>query len=123
MTMGLRVLGVEDDADSAETLVMLLGLWGHESRTASDAAEATAAAAEFEPDVILLDIGLPGADGYEVARTLRDAGHDCTLVAMTGYGQVEDKERAHAAGFDHHVTKPADPPLLEKLLAKVAARA
>jgi len=106
-----RILVVDDNADAAEALALVLGMTGHEVRLAGDGPSALAAAAEFRPEVVLLDIGLPGMDGYEVARRLRsgDGLRDMSLVALTGYGQEADRERARAAGFDHHLVKPASP--------------
>jgi two-component system, chemotaxis family, CheB/CheR fusion protein len=120
---GRRVLAVDDNVDAVESLAMLLGLQGHEVRTAYDGPAALAAADAFQPDVILLDIGLPKLDGYEVARRLRQqpAFEKVLLVAVTGYGQAEDRLRANQAGFDVHLVKPADPVVLKKLLADVGS--
>ena len=107
-----RVLVVDDNVDSATTLAESLAAAGHEVRAAHSAAEAQAVAAAFVPDVAILDIGLPDLDGYALARRLRDAPWRGRLVALTGYGQAADRERALAAGFDLHVTKPADPAAL-----------
>jgi PAS domain S-box-containing protein len=117
-----RVLVVDDSADAAESLRMLLQARGHEVRTAHDGSAALRAAEEFQPDVVLLDIGLPHMDGYEVARRLRDEVglKNALLVALTGYGQQEDRRRAAEAGFDEHLTKPADLTMLQNLLAKQA---
>jgi CheY-like chemotaxis protein len=106
-----RVLVVEDNDDAREMLVYLLRHDGHEVRSAGDGREAIAAAEAFAPQIVLLDVGLPGLDGYEVARHLRASPRtsDALLVALTGYGQAEDRERAFAAGFDHHLLKPAEP--------------
>jgi signal transduction histidine kinase/CheY-like chemotaxis protein len=104
-----HVLVVEDNADNRDTLVMLLESFGHDVVTAVDGPSGVRVAAEARPEVAIVDIGLPGFDGYEVARQLRDLlGHDVTLVALTGYGQAEDRARARVAGFDVHLTKPAD---------------
>ena len=113
-----RILVVEDNRDSAESLSMLLTLAGHEVRVAHDGATAIAAARDYRPQVILLDIGLPGMDGFEAARRLRaEPGLDGTLlVAMTGYGQAQDRRRSKAAGFDRHLTKPVEPGVLYGLL-------
>jgi CheY-like chemotaxis protein len=91
-----------------------LELSGHEVRTAADGGEALAAAELFSPDVVVLDIGLPVIDGYEVARRLRQTpkGKEALVLALTGYGQREDRENAETAGFDHHFVKPADPSVL-----------
>ncbi len=112
-----RVLVVEDSLDSAETLGELLTRWGHEVRLANDGASAVRAAREFRPQVILLDIGLPDVNGYDVAHQLRDEhlGGEI-LVALTGYGEAQDRARAREAGFDRHLTKPVDPDALQKLL-------
>jgi PAS domain S-box-containing protein len=116
-----RVLVVDDNRDSAETVALVVELWGHETRVAYDGAEALEAALVYRPEVILLDIGLPGMDGYEVARRLRtlDGLRGVKLVAMTGYGGEEDRQRAREAGFDHHLVKPVDPRELEALLNRL----
>lgn len=110
----LRVLLVDDYPDSAETASMLLALHGYDCRIATTGGEALEQAAAFEPDVVILDIGLPDMSGYEVARMLRaHAGtRSIYLAAVTGWGKPEDRDRAFAAGFDCYVTKPAD---LDKL--------
>jgi PAS domain S-box-containing protein len=114
-----RVLVVDDNRDGAESLAMLLGVWGHEVELAGDGAEALSAVKNRRPDVVLLDIGLPGMDGYQVAQRLRrEPGMaDTLLVALTGYGQDEDRRRSREAGFDDHLVKPVDPDRLEQLLA------
>jgi len=106
-----RILVVDDNADSAAALALALGAIGHEVRLAGDGPSALDVAAEFEPEVVLLDIGLPGMDGYEVARRLRARKESAgvVLVALTGYGQEEDRRRAQDAGFDHHLVKPIPP--------------
>jgi CheY-like chemotaxis protein len=116
---GSRILVVDDSVDSAETLGELLKIWGHDVRLAHDGPGAVTAAREYKPEVVLLDIGLPGMDGFAVAAELRKqnlAGR--MLVALTGYGEQQDKDRAQKAGFDHHLTKPIDPDTLQKLLAR-----
>lgn len=115
-----KVLVVDDNRDAAETLAELVELWGFEVETAHDGLSALQHAGEWEPNVVFLDIGMPGLNGYEVARRLRaDARfRDATLVALTGYGQPEDFERSRAAGFDHHLVKPVDVSELEKLLPR-----
>jgi signal transduction histidine kinase/CheY-like chemotaxis protein len=117
-----RVLVVDDNQDAADSLSALLQLMGHEVRTAYDGVEAVAAAASFAPSVVLLDIGLPRMNGYEVARRIREQprGQDMTLIAVTGWGQDEDKRRSREAGFDLHITKPLDPAILDQLLVPVA---
>ena len=113
-----RVLVVDDSVDSAETLGELLRIWGHDVRLAHDGPAAVAAASEYRPDVILLDIGLPGMDGFEVARRLKEDGIGARmLVALTGYGEQADRQRTQQAGFSHHLVKPVDPDTLRKLLA------
>jgi len=113
-----RILVVDDNVDAAETLSRLLRLSAHEVRVAHDGVAALAAAREMNPDVVLLDIGLPKLDGLEVARSLRARvdGPPLLLVAITGFGQAEDRARTAAAGFDHHLTKPVDPKLLQTLM-------
>jgi len=115
-----RILVVDDSVDAAESLAMLLRMGGHKVETAYSGSAALAAATANRPDVILLDIGLPGIDGYEVAKELRQRpGLDkVLLVALTGYGKEEDRQKALLAGFDVHLTKPADPEALQDLLAE-----
>ena len=118
-TPAARVLVVDDNVDGAESLALMLGLLGHEVRTAHDGASALQAAAQWRPEVVLLDIGLPGMSGYDVARSLRTqrpAG-DLMLVAVTGWGTQEDQRRSAEAGFDHHLTKPVEAAALEAVLA------
>jgi two-component system CheB/CheR fusion protein len=116
--IGRRVLIVEDSADSAETLARLLRISGHDVQVAGDGPNALRMAGTFVPDVALVDIGLPGMDGYEVARQLRQVpGMAGTLlVAVTGYGQEQDRNRARQAGFDRHLTKPVNHDALLQLL-------
>ena len=113
-----RVLVVDDNRDSTESMAMLLHSWGQDVREAHDGPSALALAAEWRPDVVLLDIGLPKMSGYEVATRLR-ALPGCSrvaLVAMTGYGQESDRDRSRASGFLHHLVKPVDPSLLRRVL-------
>jgi signal transduction histidine kinase len=119
----LRVLVVEDEAAVAEMLVMLLKLWGHAVRGVHDGHAALAALADFSPEIVLCDIGLPGMDGYELAgRVCQEKGASKpVLVAITGYGQEEDQRRARKAGFDYHMTKPVDPTALKELLANCSS--
>jgi len=119
----VRVLVVEDNIDAAESLATLLRLWGHDVRVVHDGLDAVDAARSYLPEVVLLDIGLPGLDGYQVAERLRgEAGLENTLlVAMTGYGQPEDRRRSAEAGIHHHFVKPVEPFVLRNLLAEVAA--
>jgi PAS domain S-box-containing protein len=119
-----RVLVVDDSTDSAESLARLLRRWGHEVHLAHDGPSALAAARSTAPEIVLLDIGLPGMDGYEVARQLRQdpERNGSVLVAVTGYGQAADRQQTRNAGFDQHLTKPVDPTLLRTLLATAEAR-
>lgn len=114
----VRVLVVDDNRAAARSLTMLLRIWGYLVETAHDGPAALQVADQACPEVVLLDIGLPGIDGYQVARQLRQRpGMDRTLiVAVTGYGQEEDRHRAQQAGFDHHLIKPVDPSLLREFL-------
>jgi len=119
----LRVLVADDNRDAADSLQRLLALSGHEVRVAYDGASAVSVGSEFRPRVAILDIGMPGTNGYEVARALRSRhGEDVTLVALTGWGQETDRRRASDAGFDHHLIKPVDPHTLNALLADVAKK-
>lgn len=115
-----KVLVVDDNRDGADGLVMLLRLGGHEIRVAYDGHSALALAEAFRPEVALLDIGMPGMNGYALARALRAEpwGQAMTLVAMTWWGQDEDRRQAAQAGFDLHLTKPVDPAAIEALLAE-----
>jgi PAS domain S-box-containing protein len=118
----LKVLVVDDNQDSAESLAVLLRMVGHEVHTARDGLEAVQAATTRRPDVVLLDIGLPKLNGYEAARRIRqERGRDVTLIALTGWGQEEDRRQSREVGFDHHLTKPVDFAALQKLIAGVAA--
>ncbi len=114
-----RILIADDNRDAAETLGMVLNLSGHEVHLAHTGAEALEATLQFKPDVAILDIGMPDLSGYEVANRIRREpwGAHITLIALTGWGQDEDRRRAKAAGFDHHCTKPIDPADLERLFA------
>jgi len=120
----LRILVVDDNRDSADLQATLLEHIGHEVRTAYEGNGALQAAAEFQPDVILLDIGLPQMDGYEVAYRIRQEPTlgGVVMIAMTGYGQSEDMQRTKAAGFDHHMLKPAEFAELQRLLAHISPR-
>jgi CheY-like chemotaxis protein len=119
-TPPLRVLVVEDNADTAATCELLLQLQGLEVRTVPDGRSALAAAQSFTPDVVLLDIGLPGLDGWEVARRLKkeSTSRPPFLIAVTGYGREEDRQKSARAGIDLHLLKPADPVQLAELLER-----
>jgi two-component system CheB/CheR fusion protein len=115
-----RVLVVEDSADARQSLRLLLELAGHQVETSEDGPAGLAKVDAFRPEVALIDLGLPGMDGYEVARELRSRPETkaIRLVAVTGYGQADDRRRALAAGFDQHVTKPVDASMLDDLLGR-----
>jgi signal transduction histidine kinase len=117
----LRILVVDDERISAASLGMLLQIEGYEIRTAYDGLEAVGVADEFRPDVVLLDIGLPKMNGYEVAHRIRQQpwGRMTVLIALTGWGQETDQQRSTEMGFDHHLVKPVDPPDLVHLLASL----
>ncbi len=119
----LKLLVVDDNVDAAESLGTLLEFDGHSVRLAHDGRHALRVAAEFLPDVVFLDIGMPGLNGYETARAMRDMPQlgEPTLVALTGWGTDRDREQAHRAGFAHHLTKPVQLELVESLLAGVSA--
>jgi two-component system CheB/CheR fusion protein len=114
-----RILVVDDNRDAADSLALLLQVSGHEVRTAHDGPTALEAARAWRPEVVVLDLGLPRLDGYEVARRLRreQLGEGLVLVALTGYGQDEDRRRSEEAGFDHHLVKPASPDVLARVFA------
>jgi CheY-like chemotaxis protein len=117
----LRILIVDDNRDSADSLGMLLRIMGNDIRTAYDGQQGLDAAREFRPDVALLDIGLPKVDGYEACRRMRAQpwGKGVGLIAITGWGQEEDRRRFHDAGFDRHLVKPVDPGALTRMLAEL----
>jgi len=119
----LCVLIVDDNVDGAEMLGQMLSLGGHETHLAHDGLAAVEAAAALRPDVILMDIGLPRMNGYEAARAIRAQGATPPplLVALTGWGQDEDRQRSEAAGFDAHVVKPIEEAALTRLLASLGA--
>jgi signal transduction histidine kinase len=118
----LRVLVADDNRDAADSMQRMLALFGHEVKVAYDGSSAVRLGEQFAPRVALLDIGMPGTNGYEVARALRRVyGRRVTLVAVTGWGQAADRRRSSEAGFDHHLTKPVDPGTLTQLLSQVAS--
>ena len=114
-----RVLVVDDNIDAAESIAMFLKLLGHDVKTAADGEQALTCAPVYMPDVVVLDIGLPTLDGYEVARRLRTFAEtrQSLLIALTGYGQESDRLQVLAAGFDKHLIKPADPQALIEAIA------
>ena len=121
--MLLTILVVDDSEDARDSLQMLLGIDGHRVDVAADGPAALQALSQEVPDVAFLDIGMPGMDGYELARQIRALYRQrVSLIAMTGYGQPEDVRRAMDAGFDAHLIKPADLDSLNALLAKIARR-
>jgi CheY-like chemotaxis protein len=117
------VLVVDDNIDAAVSLGMLLKLAGQDVRVAYDGPTALRQAVDFRPELILLDIGMPIMDGYEVCRRLRrESGLEkMTVVALTGWGQEEDRRRSQEAGFDHHIVKPVEPSVLERLIEGLEA--
>jgi CheY-like chemotaxis protein len=120
-----RILIVEDNVDAAVSLAELVEAWGYEPRAVFHGPGALALLPEFRPQIILCDLGMPGMDGYELVRRLRQAPEldGAALVAVTGYGQEEDRRRTQAAGFHHHLTKPVDPEQLRRFLATLPATA
>jgi PAS domain S-box-containing protein len=122
---GRRILVVDDNRDAAESLAMMLHMMGNEVRTAHDGLEAVAAAEAFRPDVVLLDLGMPKLNGYAAARRIRQQpwGRDMALVALTGWGQDDDRRKSKEAGFDHHLVKPVEASALERLLAELQQQA
>lgn len=119
-----RILVVDDNVDSAQSLAMLLRLTGNEVRTVHDGPSALEAAAAFVPDVVLLDIGLPGMNGLDAARRMREMPRlrDTVLIAQTGWGQQEDRRRTEEAGFNAHLVKPVDFAALQVVLASLPNR-
>jgi len=114
-----RILVADDNCDAAEALSLQLQLAGHDVRTAHDGADALAMTESFEPDIVLLDLGMPKMDGYEVARRvrMRPQGRRVRLIALTGWGQQQDRDRTAAAGFDAHLVKPVSEAHLFQALA------
>ena len=123
-TGGRRVLIIEDNKDAADSLREALTFSGHEVEVAFDGPTGIDAARDFHPEIIICDIGLPGMDGYSVARVLRsdEALKDIYLIALTGYAAPEDVERARTAGFDRHVSKPSSLETLNRLLDEAPAK-
>jgi CheY-like chemotaxis protein len=123
-SQGLRILVVDDNVDAAETLELILRLAGHEVVVAFDGIEALAMFAEFQPDVAILDLGLPGIDGFEVALRVRadERFRSIPLIAHSGYSLPSHRERSRAVGFTHHLAKPIDMNQLRAILAEIAPR-
>jgi CheY-like chemotaxis protein len=115
-----RILVIDDNEDAARSMAKLLRMLGHEVDLAYDGPSGIDAARSFRPDVVLLDIGMPGMNGYEVAARLRqeEGCRDALIIAASGYGQEEDRRRSREAGFDHHLVKPIDYDLLNTLLPR-----
>jgi CheY-like chemotaxis protein len=117
-TRPCRVLVVDDLPDSAYTLAHLLYLWGYEVEVTSDSADALKIAQTREPDVVLMDIAMPGMDGWETVRRLREqeVGNKALCIAVTAFGRDEDRQRSRQAGFDGHLVKPLDPDVLKQVI-------
>jgi two-component system CheB/CheR fusion protein len=113
-----RLLVIDDNKDAAESMSMLLEMWGHEVAYAYDGPSALQTAQQWHPEAVILDIGLPGMDGYQVAERLRalPRGKQAVLIAITGYGQEDDRRRSRRAGIDHHLVKPVAPDMLRRLI-------
>ena len=116
--MLFRSLVADDNIDAGESLAMLLRLDGHEVELASNGPQAVELFDRMKPEIAILDIGMPGLNGYEVAMRIRQKASDTVLIAVTGWGQEADKARAAASGFDHHFTKPVEPAVLSALVGK-----
>jgi CheY-like chemotaxis protein len=116
-----KILVVDDNPDSALSMAMMLSIMGHDTRTAHDGESAVDTAESFLPDVVLLDIGLPKLNGYEVAQRIREKawGKSMYLIAVTGWGQDEDRQRSSEVGLNQHMVKPVEPAALEKLLTEL----
>ena len=121
----LRILVVDDNEDGANSLGQMLQIMGNQVRVAHDGLAAIDAAEDFRPEVILLDIGMPKLNGYDACRRIRKEswGKDTVLIALTGWGQNEDRRRTSEAGFDFHLVKPVESNTLVKVLAEIACRA
>jgi len=118
-----RVLIAEDNPDAAEMMRVMLSFKGHDVRVAADGVQAVEIVEAFHPHIAFLDIGMPRMDGYEAARRIRERlGRRVVLVALTGWGQDEDKRRSREAGFDHHLTKPPEPERLDRLISECAEK-
>lgn len=121
-SVGHRILVCDDNVDSAQSLAMLLKLLGNEIRVANDGEEGLRQATAFHPELVFLDIGMPGLNGYDLCRRLREEpwGREATIVALTGWGQEEDRRQSLEAGFDRHFVKPVEPVQIERLIAELA---
>jgi two-component system CheB/CheR fusion protein len=121
---GARILVVDDHADTVESLAMLLTIHGHDVQTARGGSEAIATALRWRPEFVLLDLGLPDIDGYQVAARIRQEAscQGTVLIAVTGYGRSEDHQRSHEAGMDYHLLKPVEPDVLLALLSRSEAK-
>jgi CheY-like chemotaxis protein len=119
-----RLLVIDDNRDAAESMSMLLEMWGHEVAFAYDGPSALRTAERWQPEAVFLDIGLPGMDGYEVAERLRELPQtkSAVLIAITGYGQEDDRLRSRRAGIDHHLVKPVSPDALQSLIESLQLR-
>jgi CheY-like chemotaxis protein len=124
VSVGARILVADDNRDAADTLALILELDGHEVQKAYDGLEALKLAEEFRPQIALLDIGMPHMDGYQTARRIRDRpwGDSVLLVALTGWGQEQDRRQASEAGFDQHLVKPVDPQAIVSLVEQTRSR-
>ena len=118
MSTPKRLLVVDDIEDAAESMSMLLEMWGHEVTYAYDGPSALETAQQWQPEAVILDIGLPGMDGYQVAARLRalPQGKETVLISITGYGKDDDRRRSRRAGIDHHLVKPVAPDALRSLI-------
>jgi CheY-like chemotaxis protein len=117
----LRILVVEDNQDVANSLATLLNLWGHDTQVVQEAGAVLSAVQSYRPAVVLMDIGLPRSDGYQIAAQVRQqqGGNDAILVAMTGYGDDEHRRQSEKVGFGYHLVKPVYPDVLQTLLARL----
>ncbi len=121
LTETTRILVADDNTDAAESLALVLQSAGHTVHVSYDGAAAVEAMHSFSPEIAVLDIGMPRLNGYDAARQIRTlpGGTDCVLVALSGWGQSDDKRRAREAGFDEHLTKPVDPESLLQVIARL----
>jgi CheY-like chemotaxis protein len=119
---GLRILIADDNEDAAESLMQLLEMMGNSVLRANDGLQAVAMAQEMRPEIVILDIGMPRLNGFEACRRLRAQpwSNDVVMIALTGWGQADDRRRSMDAGFDHHLVKPIDPLVLERLLSNLS---